>query len=183
MTTRNPKSVPGTIPALSLWQPWASLVVWGEKQYETRNWRTDYRGLVYIHAAKTWTREQSRFLQTHAFAARDIELRIPGAIQNNRDNPLEGIVGIIGIVNITDCCEICTADVMRCSQKEISYGDWTPGRYAIECSGVVVFAKPIPWRGQQGWFNVPVDIISDDAKEWAIKGLPEHVSKPLREES
>ena len=38
--------------ALSLTQPWAELVVLGEKQWETRSWRTSHRGRIAIHAAK-----------------------------------------------------------------------------------------------------------------------------------
>lgn len=37
--------------ALTLWQPWASLVARGEKTIETRSWPTDYRGPLAIHAA------------------------------------------------------------------------------------------------------------------------------------
>src|SRR5580765_8422282 len=39
---------------LSLHQPWASLVAIGAKRYETRSWKTDYRGPIAIHAAKKW---------------------------------------------------------------------------------------------------------------------------------
>lgn len=39
--------------ALSLWQPWASLIAVGAKAVETRGWSTPYRGLLAIHAAKT----------------------------------------------------------------------------------------------------------------------------------
>lgn len=38
--------------ALTLTQPWASLVALGEKRYETRSWSTEYRGPLAIHAAK-----------------------------------------------------------------------------------------------------------------------------------
>ena len=38
--------------ALTLTQPWASLVACGAKTIETRSWRTPYRGPVAIHAAK-----------------------------------------------------------------------------------------------------------------------------------
>ena len=38
--------------ALTLWQPWASLVALGLKTIETRGWRTNYRGPLLIHAAK-----------------------------------------------------------------------------------------------------------------------------------
>lgn len=38
--------------ALTLWQPWASLVALGVKTIETRSWSTSYRGPLAIHAAK-----------------------------------------------------------------------------------------------------------------------------------
>lgn len=37
--------------ALTIWQPWASLIACGAKQYETRSWATKYRGPIAIHAA------------------------------------------------------------------------------------------------------------------------------------
>lgn len=37
--------------ALTIWQPWASLLVSGQKKYETRSWATAYRGPIAIHAA------------------------------------------------------------------------------------------------------------------------------------
>ena len=36
--------------AISLWQPWATLIANGHKRYETRAWRTAYRGPLLIHA-------------------------------------------------------------------------------------------------------------------------------------
>ena len=38
--------------ALSLTQPWASLVADGRKTTETRSWLTHYRGPLAIHATK-----------------------------------------------------------------------------------------------------------------------------------
>lgn len=38
--------------ALTLWQPWATLVAIGKKKIETRCWKTAYRGPLAIHAAK-----------------------------------------------------------------------------------------------------------------------------------
>lgn len=39
--------------ALTLWQPWASLIAVGAKTIETRSWSTTYRGPLAIHAAAT----------------------------------------------------------------------------------------------------------------------------------
>lgn len=38
--------------ALSLWQPWASLIAIGAKKIETRSWPSSYHGRIAIHAAK-----------------------------------------------------------------------------------------------------------------------------------
>lgn len=38
--------------ALSVKQPWASMIVRGEKTIETRTWRTNYRGPLLIVASK-----------------------------------------------------------------------------------------------------------------------------------
>ena len=38
--------------AITIWQPWASLLASGRKRYETRSWATTYRGPIAIHAAK-----------------------------------------------------------------------------------------------------------------------------------
>ncbi len=48
--------------ALTLWQPWASLVALGVKTIETRSWSTTYRGPLAIHAAakkpaRVWARD------------------------------------------------------------------------------------------------------------------------------
>lgn len=40
-----------TMPVLTLWQPWASLIAFGVKTIETRGWPTAYRGPIAIHAA------------------------------------------------------------------------------------------------------------------------------------
>jgi hypothetical protein len=37
---------------ISLIQPWASLVLFGEKRIETRNWSTTHRGPLLFHALK-----------------------------------------------------------------------------------------------------------------------------------
>ena len=40
--------------ALSIRQPWASLIASGKKTVETRTWETKYRGPILICAGKTW---------------------------------------------------------------------------------------------------------------------------------
>src|SRR5262245_40368428 len=60
LRTRPPTSNPAPIPggthmkALTIRQPYASLIALGAKHYETRTWTTDYRGPLLIHAARSF---------------------------------------------------------------------------------------------------------------------------------
>ena len=38
--------------AITIYQPWASLIAVGKKKYETRSWQTNYYGQIAIHAGK-----------------------------------------------------------------------------------------------------------------------------------
>lgn len=44
--------MPAPLPALSVRQPWAGLIVAGRKRIEVRSWPTTQRGPLLIHAAK-----------------------------------------------------------------------------------------------------------------------------------
>nr|WP_240927579.1 ASCH domain-containing protein [Paenibacillus thiaminolyticus] len=43
--------------AITIIQPWATLIALGEKNFETRGWATKYRGPLAIHAGKKVDRE------------------------------------------------------------------------------------------------------------------------------
>lgn len=43
----------GDIPAISIRQPWAELVVSGRKRMEIRTWIDPYRGPLWVHASRT----------------------------------------------------------------------------------------------------------------------------------
>ena len=42
---------------LSIREPWASIIINGYKEYEFRNWKTNYRGKILIHASKNIEKE------------------------------------------------------------------------------------------------------------------------------
>ena len=43
--------------ALTIKEPWASLIINGYKEYEFRSWKTNYRGKILIHAGKSLEKE------------------------------------------------------------------------------------------------------------------------------
>ena len=64
--------------ALSITQPWATLIAIGAKTIETRSWSTLYRGDLAIHAAKGFPRYARETLFEEAF-------RVPLAGVSRRD--------------------------------------------------------------------------------------------------
>lgn len=45
---------------MSMWQPWAGLVISGAKRLEGRVWKSDYRGRLWIHAASKSLEDEER---------------------------------------------------------------------------------------------------------------------------
>src|SRR5690606_36026391 len=66
--TEKPASTaaPSGSPVLSIRQPWAWLICNGGKDIENRNWRTLYRGHVFIHAGKGMTRDEYEIAHSSA---------------------------------------------------------------------------------------------------------------------
>lgn len=128
-----------TYRALSLWQPWATLIALGAKQYETRSWATPYRGLLAIHAAK-------RTIQPA-----EIDSWIGGTLARHgygdlRRLPLGAVLCVVRLVDVLPTEQVWH----EVSWQEIAFGDYSPGRYAWQLEFVERFEPPIPARGAQG---------------------------------
>lgn len=127
--------------ALSLWQPWASLVVLGLKHYETRSWKTAYRGTLVIHAAQKWNPELEGFWKL-----------LQGLSRLNFDTPPRGAA--LGTVELVDVVKVTTKFAKSLTGPEATYGDFTPGRYAWKLANPILFTEPIPCAGHQRLWEV-----------------------------
>jgi hypothetical protein len=125
--------------ALSLWQPYATLILLGAKQYETRHWKTDYRGPLAIHAAKRWTREELDTIAKPAFSTALGDAKLP-------------LGAVLGIVNLVDVVPVEKL-IGKLSRQERDFGNYELGRYAWKLEVVEVFAEPISTKGAQGIFT------------------------------
>ena len=85
--------------ALTIRQPWASLIVHGGKDIENRTWPTKFRGPVLIHASKK--RDDRELLSyRHLQRRRDIVIEWTGdASRKWKDLPCGGVIGIAEIVD------------------------------------------------------------------------------------
>ena len=155
------------IKAISLWQPWASLVVCGAKKIETRSWSTNIRGTVAIHAAK----RHPDWFKRDTYGCTKLEdalVSLWGSWGWNQYDELPrgcilGTVEIIEVYPIVSQTNIegrpfeaaFYDDDVRVSVtgNELLFGDYTPGRFAWILENPVMFDKPIPAKGQQGFWN------------------------------
>lgn len=172
---------------LSLYQPWASLVVSGRKSVETRGWRIHYRGPLLIHAGKAWTGQLAEICLTHPFRSALAAFGVPGTPHFFTANDMVRKKAgwdmprgaIVGLVNVVDCFPTEDTDehagpgfhirrpcgsgspVLSLTRTERQFGDYTPGRFGFLLADPVRFPSPIPYRGAQGLFDVPTDVIPE----------------------
>ena len=138
--------------ALSLTQPWATLVALSLKRWETRSWSTRFRGRTLIHAAKgfpAWAKEQ---LEYPVFRDALASFGITHAAQL----PIGKIIGAVEIIG----CEPTRIVREHISQQERAFGDYDDGRFAFEMRNAVQFKEPIEARGSLGFWKVPPEIVA-----------------------
>lgn len=142
---------------LTLTQPWATLVAIGAKKIETRSWWTSHRGPLAIHAAKgfpAWARGliyQEPFASTLAQAGIFTESALPLGV-------IVATCNLIGTGLITPArsyIKVKPQPHYNCvgvppEEPELSFGDYTPGRYAWILTDIQPLPEPIPARGMQG---------------------------------
>jgi activating signal cointegrator 1 len=150
-TSRRPQDAPRSIlapaRALSLTQPWATLVVVGAKRVETRSWRTPHRGLLGIHAAKgvpRWAVDLC-FAEPFRTALRAAGITKPGDLPRG---------ALIGSATLLDCVPTTGVELVGISDDERAFGDYSPGRWGWLLDAPAAFAEPRPCRGALGLWDI-----------------------------
>lgn len=138
--------------ALSLTQPWATLIVAGAKRWETRSWQPHYRGLIAIHASKAFPKWAQEICGREPFrSALNCD---PGEL------PTGAIIGVARIVRCVPTLslnhDLDYAGVI--SERERAFGDYTNGREAWELADARPLVEPVPCRGALSLWTVPVEI-------------------------
>lgn len=141
--------------AITLTQPWATLVAFGEKLIETRSWDTKYRGPLAIHAAKGfpgWAKDtcyQSEFvtaLWKHKMMAVS-------------DLPTGVIVATCQLIDVVKMNEIhvfpaCKSiwvqrHEWKLDERERAFGWYEVGRFMWLLDEIHMLSEPIPAKGMQ----------------------------------
>lgn len=162
--------IPTDARALTIRQPWASLIAAGVKTIETRSWSTAYRGPLVIHAGKTLydAADCERFRD-----ALGIEPVAPAA----PILPLGAVVAVVDLVDVVPIVDelgltfpgstyvrreqrttgatewwLYNDETGRCADVtgQEPYGIFTPGRFAWLLDNVHPATTPVPAKGRQG---------------------------------
>lgn len=146
--------------ALSIRQPWAWLITRPDvvgaaaraalveqdliKTVENRDWPTNYRGQMLLHAGKTCTVADydAALLFVEAFVSPALALQVPDLAELPRG-------GVVGMTHLVDC--------VRSHPSRFFTGDpdLPEGGYGFVLQGSI--AVPfLPWKGRLGFFDVVV---------------------------
>ncbi len=138
------------IRAISLWQPYASLIAAGVKKHETRHWRYPAAAegqRVAIHAAKRPpydTDDEVRRICREVFGDDWVDVLPYGAF-----------------VCVATLAGAFIASIHRSDALDYICGDWGPHRYAWKLTDVRLLAEPVPAMGHQSLWRIPSELVGE----------------------
>lgn len=139
---------------LSMIQPWASLFLFDEAHYESRTWKTNYRGPLAIHTSK----KIDRTFSNHR--------AVRGLLGRHGVTPENLPVGvIIGVCNLINCLRVIEnnqdsailEDGRIISGNDYFLGDYRVGNYAWEVSDKKMLTNFITAKGQLGLWEYDIE--------------------------
>ena len=154
------------VKALTVKQPWASLIIRGGKDIENRDWRTNYTGIVAIHSSAKMSREDMedacdlmRQFVPH-FSANRFQ-------QDRYGFPTGAILG--------------TVDIVGCVSQSDS--PWFVGDYGFVLRNAVAFPEPIPCKGALGLWRIPGEFVRAAREQYRAARLSgQHITQLILDE-
>jgi hypothetical protein len=137
--------------ALTLTQPWATLVAIGAKKIETRSWSTSYRGPLAIHAAKGLgpIGGQKGLIDLCLQEPFLSVLKAAGVIEGGIRKDRLPLGAIVAVCELTEIYRVPTPH-LALTDQERAFGDYSFGRYAWLLTNVRALPEPIPVKGALG---------------------------------
>lgn len=120
--------------ALTIKQPWASLIIEGYKEYEFRSWKTNYRGRIYIHAGLGIDLDMLERFELY-------NLKYPS--------------GIIGEATLVDCIEVTEEfnnELLKINPIVYRKSNYKQ-TYACKLIDIKKYDAPLPVKGKLGLWN------------------------------
>lgn len=121
---------------LTIRQPWATLIMQGDKRFEFRSWKTTYRGEFLIHAGRTIDKEARERLKKF----------LPEEL------PTGKILGKVTLVNCIKCDENFKEMCLKENPEVYAKSTFTE-RYAFELENTEEFGEPIEAKGKLSFWE------------------------------
>ena len=137
---------------LTVRQPWASLIIMGYKQIETRTRDTKYRGTIGIHAGLSMP---CRIGERVMFGEFEVERDRSGLLLRSArlSWPYRLPMGeIIGTVNVFETRPTASGECHP-DDMNLALGDFAPGRWAWSLNCPQRLSPGIPAKGALGFWN------------------------------
>jgi len=153
--------------ALTLWQPWASLLAAGAKRFETRSRVTHYRGPLLIHAAaRKFSPTAPRDAEILRHLNRPAFVEAMTEVLGHADLERLPYGAIIASARLEDCQQLpeglhyIPSSFDRQLEREALFGDFTPGRYLWRVEIVRKLDVPVRAPGARMLWSPALDLIA-----------------------
>jgi hypothetical protein len=138
--------------AISLWQPWASLWLTPRMVHLARHWSTSHRGWLAIHAAKSWEKDIGlglKDLLADQFG-KDWQIALP----------LGALIGAVELLDVVPTERAHGEMLNDEALDDLLCGDFSPERYAWRKGAFRKLPAAVPFKGAQGFFEVPDELMA-----------------------
>ena len=124
---------------LTIKQPWATLIMQGDKRFEFRSWKTKYRGELLIHAGKGIDNKSVERLKKY----------LPEELPAGK---------ILGKVKLVDCikCDGNFKEMCIKENKDVYAKSSFDETYAWQLKDVEVFGTPIEAKGKLSFWEYDI---------------------------
>lgn len=143
--------------ALTMTQPWATLVAIGENTIETRSWSTSYRGPLAIHTAKAFPADARALCRVFPYN----QTLAAAGYADASELPTGSVIAVAQLDDVMRFERATLAEVRVRSRRgllprhEADFGDFSAGRFGFVLSHVRRLRTPVPARGMLGLWKVP----------------------------
>jgi hypothetical protein len=143
--------------ALTIQQPWATLLSIGAKRIETRSWAPKHRGTIALHASRAYPLELKVFERNEHFYS---ALHCDGKYAD----PSRDAGHVLAIADLVACVDVEYLIKGRSkyspwmTEQECAFGDYRLGRYGWILENVRRLAVPISCRGARMLWTLPSNV-------------------------
>lgn len=146
--------------ALSLTQPWASLIAIGAKRIETRSWRPDWTGPLAIHATAQQVTLRDLALDFEPLFLTTLgrppalppSAAVPWIVSATL--PYSAIVCVVELVGCVRTQDVERAPGVTFTERERVFGNYARNRWAWITRDVRRLPEPVHCSGAQGLWDL-----------------------------